>query len=825
MEEKATAAPPSLEPQSPHGTSPSPLREDDEAPPRLQSPEDDLPPTRLSLLHGVRRARAEAAPLRSDQLAFSELAERLLLGTETRRPMECCRILDAADIPGGTLAPFQAQSLADWYSTRVHLLPTHEAVRQHCRRQLRVLQASARDPEAARLHSETLSARPSANDAEGMVLTPQRDGGHPLGGAPLPPLAALPQRVTATGDALPAVDINAMCRMHATAGAGCEACAAGGPCWINTAARILCGVDLLTEEGHASATLCREPPHPGDINKPLIDKVEKLLLQGVVHTAGREEIDHYSTVFLAAQGRDAKLDASLAAVLEGGGESASKAAAAEAARLAQQLASEYLAKAASTPASCKAAWEQAEDKLFNAPKLRLVVDFSSLSQWAPQLKMRYPELHEALSRTEAGWYVCKLDVRSGFYHVMLSERSRRLTGFSVRWHDGSIRHFRFSRLLMGARVSPWVFSLLTAIILSLLRAQGFADVSLCFVDDFIIFARTAEECERALEALKAILAELNIQWAEEKTSTTAMPKEVLLGLRCDLHEQTIALPTTKLVRLLARAAALQQLASSGSTYPSYVLASVAGGVCNLARVDDCVAAGARALASYFHGQGGRHGWARWKASLHATTAEEAEALCWLHQWAAQGHLRAVRFLPGSGQRPIIDFAGDASGTNALGITTQATRLRVNIPGCSTLGIFNLEALVLPVFLLEYGHLAPGFLFRQGCDSMSVCFTQARGSAREGIVNDLCALSSVAMRHADQGALTLFTSRYINGLADRLSVEPVVTLRSRGYLREGEGTEITHPGLPPTFLTALKAKASSSLPWRNATAWAHVTKRE
>jgi len=387
-----------------------------------------------------------------------------------------------------------------------------------------------------------------------------------------------------------------------------------------------------------------------------------------------------------------------------------------------------------------------------------------------------------------------------------------------------VRHFRFDRLIMGAKVAPWIFSLLTATILSILRARGHAEVSLVWVDDFLLFAPTATQAEAALAELKSILVALNILHAEDKTSVRAATRDVLLGLLCDLQALTLALPAAKLVRLLARARALSILGASGATFPTMILASVAGGVSNLARVDNCVASGARALASYFHGQGGRYGWARFKASLHTLSPAEAEALRWLHEWAATGRMQPVTFLPAAGSLPILDFTSDASGTNAMGIVTQVTRLRVNLPDCGSLGIPSLEGLGWPVFLQEYGFLAPGFLFRQGCDSMGICFRQAKGSAREPIDNDIVHLCTVASRHAGQRSMILFNSRYVNGISDRLSAESVQALVARGYLLPGEAQEITLSGLPPDFLAPLKSRAPGSLPWRSPTQWAQVTKR-
>lgn len=795
------------------------VSEDEDTAPRLSEPEDRVPGQWRGLLEAVRGAREAAGALRPDQLAFSQLAEDLLLGDTQRDPMACCRVLEASEIPGGGLSPFQAQSLQDFADLRTPPLPTHEAVRRFCKSQLVRLQSAARDPEAARLHTEYLSARPHANDAEGMALAAQKDGGHPLGGKPTAPMAFIP-RLQAVGDQLPMVDTEQLRLCHAK---HCGACKEVRHCWINTAARIISSADLLSEEGFATAALQREPLEPPpEINEVLISKVERLLAQDAVHEAQPGTVDNYSTIFLAATGRDAALDASLLAVLEGGGEAASRAAARCAAGLAEKLATDYLAGAA---AGQRPAWEEAEAKLFVGGKQRVVIDLSPLSPYAPQLRMRYPELYDALAATSAGWYCVKLDVKSGFYHIGLSERSRRLTGFSVRWRDGRVRHFRFSRLVMGSRVSPWIFSLLTATILSILRDMGFANVSLVFVDDFLLFAPTKAEAEAALKALKELLTQLNIVFAEDKTSTEGVPKEVLLGLLCDLHAQTLALPPARLVRLLARAGALELVAAKGAPFPAHVLASVAGGVCNLGRVDPCVPSGTRALASYFFGQGGRAGWARFRASSLLATPAQREALQWLRQWAEQGFLQATAFLPDGQQRPVIDYTTDASGSNALGVATQAARLRVLVPDCGTLGIPTLEQLGRMAFLQEYGFLAPGFEFRHCCDSMPVCFREIKGSAREGVDNDLCALAAVAMRHLAQSSSTLFGSRYINGLSDRLSAESVRALVERGYLREGEAVEVTYQGLPPAFLAPLKARAQGSLSWRSMEEWQRVTKRE
>ena len=282
--------------------------EKDTSAPRLSEPEDALTPLHRALLEGVREARASARGLRPDQMAFSSLAERLLLGDAVREPLACCRVLTPAEIPGGALSAFQAQSLADFCELGTPPLPTHEAVRRHCKAQLSRLQGAARDPEAARLHTESLSARPHANDAEGMALAAQKDGGHPLGGAPTRPPPQWPPRLGAAGEQLPMVDVAAPCKPPAEAGEGCGECKRGMPCWINTAARIISNADLLSEEGFSSAELQRWPRVvPAEVNEPIIAKVEKLLAQHTVHSAGPQDIDNYSTIFLPATGRSAAL--------------------------------------------------------------------------------------------------------------------------------------------------------------------------------------------------------------------------------------------------------------------------------------------------------------------------------------------------------------------------------------------------------------------------------------------------------------------------------------------------------------------------------------
>ena len=138
-------------------------------------------------------------------------------------------------------------------------------------------------------------------------------------------------------------------------------------------------------------------------------------------------------------------------------------------------------------------------------QLRMVIDYRQLNKRiitsrAPNrngkvgkviLNYPIPTIESLLARLEGCKYFSILDLRSGYHHIGLSEESKHLTAFTT--HSGK---FQWNVLPFGIGIGVQTFSFVIN------KAIGHcSDFAANYLDDIIVFSRTAEEHMSHLEAI------------------------------------------------------------------------------------------------------------------------------------------------------------------------------------------------------------------------------------------------------------------------------------------------------------------------------------
>ena len=138
-------------------------------------------------------------------------------------------------------------------------------------------------------------------------------------------------------------------------------------------------------------------------------------------------------------------------------------------------------------------------------QLRMVIDYRQLNKRiitsrAPNRNGKVgkvisnypiPTLESLLARLEGCKYFSILDLRSGYHHIGLSEESKHLTAFTT--HSGK---FQWNVLPFGIGIGVQTFSFVIN------KAIGHcSDFAANYLDDIIVFSRTAEEHMSHLEAI------------------------------------------------------------------------------------------------------------------------------------------------------------------------------------------------------------------------------------------------------------------------------------------------------------------------------------
>ncbi|MEW8544940.1 MAG: reverse transcriptase domain-containing protein [Candidatus Thiodiazotropha sp.] len=172
------------------------------------------------------------------------------------------------------------------------------------------------------------------------------------------------------------------------------------------------------------------------------------------------------------------------------------------------------------------------------PSGKSVNDYCS-SEWG----QKFSRVDDAAALMTDGCYFAKVDLKSAYRSVKISESSQKATG--LKWNfDGTEVFLRDSRLCFGAKLSPGIFHRLTQAVKRMMARRGF-DLLIVYLDDFLIIADSKEKCATALNCLIQLLRKLgfSIHWGKVVDPTTRI---IFLGIELDSLSMSLSLPADKL---------------------------------------------------------------------------------------------------------------------------------------------------------------------------------------------------------------------------------------------------------------------------------------
>jgi hypothetical protein len=130
-------------------------------------------------------------------------------------------------------------------------------------------------------------------------------------------------------------------------------------------------------------------------------------------------------------------------------------------------------------------------ELVSVPKadgtLRITTDFKPLNKYVVPERHQLPNIQELFLKLRGMKYYTKLDLKKGYYHIMLAEQSRPLTATMT-----PIGLMAYNRLPMGLKDAASCFQKAVSQVLS--------DCENCiaYIDDILVYGETKAEHDRAL---------------------------------------------------------------------------------------------------------------------------------------------------------------------------------------------------------------------------------------------------------------------------------------------------------------------------------------
>lgn len=182
--------------------------------------------------------------------------------------------------------------------------------------------------------------------------------------------------------------------------------------------------------------------------------------------------------------------------------------------------------------------------------IRLIHDCSqpagkALNDYAGECeKLRYETVQDAAALLSMDSYLAKVDLKSAYRSVKLSESSTRATGLVWRFEgESKDTYIMDTALPFGSKLGPYIFTKLTQAVKRMMKKRGFN--VLVYLDDFLIMEDSKEKCTEGLNILLRLLRKLGFAISYNKI---VMPTKKLcfLGINICANTLTLELPHEKL---------------------------------------------------------------------------------------------------------------------------------------------------------------------------------------------------------------------------------------------------------------------------------------
>jgi len=163
-------------------------------------------------------------------------------------------------------------------------------------------------------------------------------------------------------------------------------------------------------------------------------------------------------------------------------------------------------------------------------------------------KFQYQSLQDAISSIKPGDFMAKVDLKSAYRSVKVSESEFERLGISWTFEGAVHPSYLIDTCLpFGHARSPYVFNELSQAVCRIMKAHGY-EFTMAYLDDFLIVARTFEECRKALEMLLWILRRLGFAIAYSKVEGPVQ-KLVFLGFLLNSVTMCVAVTQARVLEL------------------------------------------------------------------------------------------------------------------------------------------------------------------------------------------------------------------------------------------------------------------------------------
>ena len=173
---------------------------------------------------------------------------------------------------------------------------------------------------------------------------------------------------------------------------------------------------------------------------------------------------------------------------------------------------------------------------------RLILNLKHLNEFIRKEHFKIEDMRTALNILDVNDYMCKLDLKDAYLSVPIHKDHKKFLRFE---HRNEL--YEFNALPFGLTSAPFVFTKLLKPALTWLRTKGVRLV--VYIDDFLIFGSTIEECIASLNLTSSLLTSLGFPINWEKCALIPKRSCTFLGLTIHSREMLLELPPDKRNRI------------------------------------------------------------------------------------------------------------------------------------------------------------------------------------------------------------------------------------------------------------------------------------
>ena len=169
---------------------------------------------------------------------------------------------------------------------------------------------------------------------------------------------------------------------------------------------------------------------------------------------------------------------------------------------------------------------------------------------------KYNSVNDVTADLNEGDFMCVVDIASAYRSVPIFPAHSTYQGMRWDFEDGrGSMYLRENRLCFGLKCAPFIFSLLSDLVVDTSRELGLSRI-VNYLDDFIITCDDRDSCLKAQSVLLGVLRHMGFSVSWKKVSTPAT-KTTFLGITIDSEEMNLTLPQCKIRKLLECIALLE----------------------------------------------------------------------------------------------------------------------------------------------------------------------------------------------------------------------------------------------------------------------------